>query len=95
MSADSSAPGRTGPYQPADAESGDLIAGRFKLREKIGEGGMGEVWVAEQTEPMHRKVAVKLTRPAGLNANPPRSMAVSPWDGVGGWPRPSGGLGAV
>ncbi|HMF16961.1 MAG TPA: hypothetical protein VKE98_07120 [Gemmataceae bacterium] len=39
---------------------GAWIAGRYKLLEEIGEGGMGSVWVAEKTEPVHRKVALKL-----------------------------------
>ena len=37
--------------------------GTYKLREKIGEGGMGEVYVAEQTEPVRRKVAIKVIKP--------------------------------
>ena len=37
--------------------------GPYKLREQIGEGGMGEVYVAEQTEPVRRKVALKIIRP--------------------------------
>src|SRR5260370_12813501 len=53
----------TRPAQPAVAAPGGLIAGRYRLREKLGEGGMGEVWVAEQTQPVHRKVAVKLIKP--------------------------------
>jgi len=36
-----------------------LIAGRYTLQQKIGEGGMGEVWVAKQSEPVKRKVALK------------------------------------
>ena len=48
---------RTGP-QP-----GNVIAGRYKLLESIGEGGMGTVWVAEQTQPVRRKVALKLVKP--------------------------------
>ena len=41
---------------------GDQI-GPYKLREQIGEGGMGVVYVAEQSEPIRRKVALKIIRP--------------------------------
>jgi WD40 repeat protein/serine/threonine protein kinase len=40
---------------------GDRI-GRYKLREKIGEGGCGVVYVAEQEEPVRRKVALKVIK---------------------------------
>src|SRR5262245_12416733 len=33
--------------------------GRYKLLERIGEGGCGVVYVAEQTEPVRRRVALK------------------------------------
>ena len=47
-----------------DAERlGTVLAGRYKLAELIGEGGMGAVWMAEQTEPVKRPVAVKLIKP--------------------------------
>jgi serine/threonine protein kinase len=46
---------------PAGHE-GAVIAGRYKLLQRIGEGGMGEVWMAEQTEPVRRKVALKLIK---------------------------------
>jgi tRNA A-37 threonylcarbamoyl transferase component Bud32/tetratricopeptide (TPR) repeat protein len=41
---------------------GDRI-GSYKLLEQIGEGGMGEVWVADQQAPLKRRVAVKLIKP--------------------------------
>jgi serine/threonine protein kinase/gas vesicle protein len=53
-------------YRP-DLEPGAIIAGRYTLVEKIGEGGMGEVWVAKQTEPVKRKVALKLIK-AGMDS---------------------------
>ena len=45
---------------------GDLIGshvGPYVLREQIGEGGMGVVYVAEQAEPLKRKVALKIIKP--------------------------------
>ena len=37
--------------------------GRYKLLEEIGEGGMGVVYLAEQREPVHRQVALKIIKP--------------------------------
>ncbi len=37
--------------------------GPYIIREKIGEGGMGVVYVAEQTKPVQRKVAIKVIKP--------------------------------
>jgi WD40 repeat protein len=45
------------------AESPGTLIGRYKLLEQIGEGGMGVVFVAEQTEPVHRRVALKVIKP--------------------------------
>ena len=44
------------------AKQGDQI-GPYRLREQLGEGGMGVVYVAEQTEPVRRKVALKIIKP--------------------------------
>jgi len=46
---------------PANETPGDRI-GRYKLREKIGEGGCGVVYVAEQEQPVRRKVALKVIK---------------------------------
>ena len=37
--------------------------GPYKLREQVGEGGMGVVFVAEQERPIRRKVAIKIIKP--------------------------------
>jgi eukaryotic-like serine/threonine-protein kinase len=39
--------------------------GHYRLLKKLGEGGMGQVWLAEQTAPVRRQVALKLIR-AGM-----------------------------
>ena len=36
--------------------------GRYKLLERVGEGGCGVVYVAEQTEPVRRRVALKVIK---------------------------------
>ena len=51
----------------SQAVPGTMIGGRYKLIEAIGEGGMGTVWLAEQREPVRRKVAVKLVK-AGMDS---------------------------
>ncbi len=48
--------------QKRDQLIGTLIAGKYKLLEEIGEGGMGTVFVAEQTEPVKRKVVKKVSK---------------------------------
>jgi len=46
--------------QPAE-QPGDRI-GRYKLLQQIGEGGCGLVYMAEQEEPVHRRVALKVIK---------------------------------
>jgi eukaryotic-like serine/threonine-protein kinase len=41
---------------------GSAKGGRYKLLQKIGEGGCGVVWMAEQQEPVHRRVALKVIK---------------------------------
>ena len=45
--------------------AGQIFAERFQLIRKLGEGGMGQVWLAEQTSPVKRQVALKLIK-AGM-----------------------------
>src|SRR5438128_8250761 len=47
--------------EPPDEAVGQTI-GRYKLLEKVGEGGCGVVYVAEQTEPVRRRVALKVIK---------------------------------
>ena len=62
-------PGRPEPTRGyvSSEQLGAIIASRYKLLEEIGEGGMGTVWVAEQSEPVRRKVALKLIK-AGMDS---------------------------
>src|SRR5207253_666771 len=46
---------------PIKEKPGDRI-GRYKLLEKIGEGGCGVVYMAEQEEPVRRRVALKVIK---------------------------------
>src|SRR6516165_1370784 len=48
--------------EPISQRPGAVI-GPYKLMEQIGEGGMGLVFVAEQQQPVRRKVALKLIKP--------------------------------
>lgn len=58
----------TSTYEPAaSVEPGIVLAGRYKLLEQIGEGGMGAVYLAQQTEPVKRLVALKVIK-AGMDS---------------------------
>jgi eukaryotic-like serine/threonine-protein kinase len=53
--------------RPATRQGPGASIGAYKLLEPIGEGGMGTVWMAQQTEPVRRLVAVKLIK-AGMDS---------------------------
>ena len=56
-------PGRTIKLSlPDEEESPGTMIGRYKLLEKLGEGGFGEVYVAEQRAPVKRRVALKIIK---------------------------------
>jgi serine/threonine protein kinase len=52
---------------PTGEGIGTVIAGRYTLVDVIGEGGMGSVYLASQTEPVKRQVALKLIK-AGMDS---------------------------
>mgnify|MGYP001829054347 FL=1 len=47
---------------PSSGEAPGEWIDRYKLLEQIGEGGMGTVWLAQQAEPVKRKVALKIIK---------------------------------
>jgi serine/threonine protein kinase len=49
--------------QSSVTERPGTVIGPYKLLEQIGEGGFGVVFLAEQTEPVRRKVALKVLKP--------------------------------
>jgi serine/threonine protein kinase/formylglycine-generating enzyme required for sulfatase activity len=58
---------QTEDYADPTARVGALLAGKYKLVEEIGAGGMGSVFMALQTEPVKRAVAVKVIK-AGMDS---------------------------
>jgi serine/threonine protein kinase/tetratricopeptide (TPR) repeat protein len=48
---------------PPITEGAGTVIGPYKLLQQIGEGGMGVVYMAEQQEPVRRKVALKIIKP--------------------------------
>ncbi|MBL8891709.1 MAG: protein kinase [Planctomycetaceae bacterium] len=64
-------PGQTVPVpHPPEINKEDrsgLVIGPYRLMELLGEGGFGQVYVAEQRQPVRRRVAIKLLKP-GMNS---------------------------
>jgi serine/threonine protein kinase len=63
-------PGQTSDEVPASEPAegvGTVVAGRYKLLQQLGEGGMGSVFLAEQTQPVKRLVALKVVK-AGMDS---------------------------
>ena len=51
----------------ADKRDEVISLGPYRLHQRLGEGGMGEVWLAQQTEPVRRQVAIKILK-AGMDS---------------------------
>lgn len=49
-------------------ETGQIVGGKYRLRKKIGEGGMGSVWSAVH-DTLDRTVAIKFLQPAGADSD--------------------------
>ncbi len=56
-------PTRTFTAPAREAAPGEIVGGRYRLVDELGSGGMGVVFLAEQTEPVRRRVAVKIIKP--------------------------------
>ncbi len=59
---------------PMPLETPGIQIGPYKLLQQIGEGGMGIVWMAEQLEPVRRRVALKVIKP-GMDSRQVRIRA--------------------
>ncbi len=60
---DDPGPAATVTVEKSLTEGPGTVIGPYKLMEQIGEGGMGVVYVAEQTRPVRRRVALKIIKP--------------------------------
>ncbi len=58
-----SSPGLSCTIDAQPPERAGTVIGPYKLLQQIGEGGMGVVYMAEQQEPVRRKVALKIIKP--------------------------------
>jgi len=72
------------------AEGVGTLIGRYKLLEALGEGGFGAVWLAEQKEPVRRKVALKVIK-LGMDTTVLRYTQCPPGGAVELWTVNGGG----
>jgi serine/threonine protein kinase/Flp pilus assembly protein TadD len=61
--ATSDQPGAESPVLDSPTEAAGTVIGPYKLLQQIGEGGMGTVYMTEQTQPVQRRVALKIIKP--------------------------------
>src|SRR5437763_12799027 len=64
---DAPVPNPVATVEEAVGEHPGTVIGSYKLLQQIGEGGMGTVFMAEQTQPVQRKVALKVIK-AGMDS---------------------------
>src|SRR6266568_3427655 len=64
---DAPVPNPVATVEEAVGERPGTVIGPYKLLQQIGEGGMGTVFMAEQTHPVQRKVALKVIK-AGMDS---------------------------
>jgi serine/threonine protein kinase/tetratricopeptide (TPR) repeat protein len=60
---DGGSPAADGEGPPPAGEGPGTFVGRYQLLRQVGEGGMGAVFLAEQTHPVQRQVALKVIKP--------------------------------
>jgi eukaryotic-like serine/threonine-protein kinase len=69
---DQGGPGAEGETLTGASGSGEatlgIVIGPYHLLQRVGTGGMGEVWLAEQKEPVRRRVAIKVIK-AGMDTH--------------------------
>jgi hypothetical protein len=84
--------------EPPLAERPGTVIGPYKLLEQIGEGGFGIVFMAEQTHPVRRLVALKVLKPGmdtrtspkcSTPAPPRRAGLTSSWSWSKAYPSPA------
>ncbi len=62
------APSPSAQYEPVGLREGAVLGHKYRLIERIGEGGMGTVWVGQQLQPVQRLVAIKTVK-AGMDSH--------------------------